>query len=217
MKKILLIIITVSTLQNVKAQKMVYGIKGGTNFSTILTDFEGPFEYKYKTGFQIGGFVKVYLTDQLFFQPELLYSLQGTKYNFDFLNITLPQGLDDPLFQDYVSDLKSNESTIILPLLIKYYLSENFNFQIGPQLDYMFYVSTDNIELDGGEIIINGRNSRSVSEFNWGVNVGVGYDFNRRIGLDLRYNYGFNRSDLGNSEFRFGNSVFQLNIEFRFN
>jgi hypothetical protein len=217
MKKILLIILAVATLQNVISQNVVYGLKGGTNFSTILTDFESPLEYKYKAGFQIGVFVKFKIADNLYFQPELLYSLQGTKYDIIMTDIIQSQDHSDPLFEDNITGIKSNESNIILPLLLKYYFNEKFNFQFGPQLDYMFNVTADNIEYDGGEIVVNGKNSKSVSEFNWGMDLGAGYDFNKRIGLDLRYNFGFNRSDLGNSEFRFGNSVFQINIEYRFN
>lgn len=217
MKKTLLIILAIVALEYVEAQNVIYGVKGGTNFSTILTDFESPLEYKYKAGFQVGVFVNFKITDKLFFQPELLYSLQGTKYDFSPTGIIQPQDHNDSLFDDNITGIKSNESNIILPLLLKFFFNEKFNFQFGPQLDYMFNVTADNIEYDGGEIVVNGKNSKSVSEFNWGVDFGVGYDFNKRIGLDLRYNYGFNRSDLGNSEFRFGNSVFQINLEYRFN
>ncbi len=217
MKKIFYLIITIISIQITMAQSPVYGIKGGTNFSTILTDFESPLDYKYKAGFQVGGFVKMKLVDQLYFQPELLYSLQGTQYDFSTIDINQPQDQSDPLFDDNITGIKSNESNIILPLLLKYYFNEKFNFQFGPQLDYMFNVTADNIELDGGIIVVNGKNSRSVSDFNWGIDFGMGYDFSKRIGLDLRYNYGFNRSDLGDSTFRYGNSVFQLNLEYRFN
>ena len=91
--KIFYLIIIVISIQKSTAQSPVYGIKGGTNFSTILTDFESPLEYKYKAGFQVGVFANFKITDKLFFQPELLYSLQGTKYDFSPTGIIQPQDL----------------------------------------------------------------------------------------------------------------------------
>lgn len=217
MKKTILIIITVLSLQSLSSQNIVYGVKVGTNFSKISTNIESLFDYKYKAGFQIGGFVKFKLVDKLYLQPELLYILQGTKYDLNVLDVILPQDSGDPIYNPNISDVKSNESNIIVPILLKYYFNNKFNFQFGPQLEYMFNVTADNIESDGGETIINGKNSRSVSEFNWGLDLGIGYDFNKKLGLGLRYNYGFNRNDFSYSDFRYGNSVFQLNLEYRFN
>lgn len=222
MKKIIwnsiLIMITFFSIKSVVAQGPIYGIKGGTNFSTITTNMVTPYEYTYKAGFQFGVFVKLKMTNELFFQPELLYSLQGTKYSVNLLAVNLPQDPNSPLFINDISNIKTNESYIILPILLKYFFGDKLSLLGGPQIDYMFRVNADNVEMDNGEFVVNGKNSWSVSEFNWGLDVGIAYDFNKKIGIEFRYNYGFNRDDLGDiNSNRFGNSVFLLNLEYRFN
>jgi hypothetical protein len=217
MKKLFLLLFSVLVLYKTAAQNTTFGVKGGMNFSTIATNIESPFDYNYKAGFQIGGFIRFRITDKLFLQPELLYILQGAKFDLNIASVSLPQTSGDIIFDEKITGIKSNESNLILPVMLKYYFNENISFQIGPQFDYLFNIKADNIEIDNGIIVKNGKNSESVSEFNWGLNFGAGYDFNEKIGIELRYNYGFNRNNLNDISNRFGSSVFQFNLEYRFN
>jgi len=220
MKKLLLFLIIIISLQIASAQNVVYGVKGGLNYSKYIENFDSAIKYKSKLGYQIGGFVKIELTNNLFVQPELLFILQGTKFDINLFELHLPQE-DLNVLPSNASNVKINESNIVLPVMLKYYIINNLNVEIGPQLDYMFWVSEENIEFrqDGSSIV---NDSGSTSDFNFGLNLGAGYDFNEKAGVGLRYNYGFNRLFKGelsefNNGYKLRNSIFQLSFEYRFN
>ncbi len=209
MKKVVFIIILVVFAQTTSAQNVTFGVKGGVNYSKVLTSndvggYPGNDRFKYKFGFQIGGFAKIKLIEKLYIQPELLYSLQGTKsINYQ------TRGFHD-----------SDESNIILPILFKYYFFEKISVEFGPQFDYLFLIKQDGEVLDYGNYSFSEMDAaRKVSDISWGLDFGVGYDFNKKIGVEIRYNYGFDRKkDDGTSYLPdFNNSVFQLNFEYRFN
>ena|GEM_PF-5083442 len=186
----------------------------------FIINFESPADYRYKLGFQIGGFAKIELSDKLYLQPEILYSLQGSKLDIDILSSLLPQ-TDPSALPSNATNTRVNESNIVLPVMLKYYIINKLNLEIGPQLDYLFWVSEENIQfLQDEASVVN--DSGSTSDFNFGLNLGVGFDFNEKAAVGLRYNYGFNRLFKGElSEFNNGdrlrNSVFQFNFEYRFN
>lgn len=216
MKNIFILLITIISFQAVIAQETKFGVKGGANLSSFIENQEGPFDYNYKFGLQIGGFAKIELIDRFYIQPELMYSLQGTKFNLGLLSLILPQTGpgDDPIFEDNLEKVIVNESTIILPVMLKYYFTDQFNVELGPQIDYLFNVKNkigNNSSAD---------NSESKSEFNFGINLGLGYDFTKNWGFGIRYNYGFNRFK---SEFakklgaKRNNSVFSLSLAYIFN
>lgn len=189
--------------------------------ASIHDNFESPIEKKYKLGFQLGGFAKIGLSEKFYLQPELLYSLQGTKFGeFDLTFIQLPQNDLDDLFAQKVDGGSQNESNIILPIILRYYFNEKFFVGFGPQLDFLFHTKADDFKInDNGRITYN--DSSSESKFNFGLNLGVGYYFNEKMGLNFRYNYGFNRLDRSNQatskyDLVSRNSVFSLSLEYQF-
>lgn len=221
MKKLLLLLFILSYIQITKAQNITYGVKGGANFASFIQNFDAPLDYKYKLGYQIGGFVNIKLSDKFYLQPELLYSLQGAKFDSNFLSSVLPPILnEEPLFADNFSGTE-NHYNIILPITIQYFLSEKIKVSFGPQIDYLFHIAYDGFENTTVEDQNNvAEDSFSTSEFNLGLILGFGYDLNKKMGLELRYNYGFNhlfKGVLGNFDnpFKQRNSVFQLNFEYR--
>lgn len=221
MKKVLFLMITILFVQANQAQNITYGVKGGVNYSSFSTNFDSALDYKYKLGYQLGGFAKIKLMDKLYIQPELLYILQGTKYDITLVNIELPQNDIDDLLSGSIQNKNQNESTIILPILLKYFVNNNFNIEFGPQLDYLFHVENSLGDFSIRNDIIAQDTRRSVSAFNFGINLGVAYDFNQQMGLGLRYNYGFDFDKSGDlsrftNEFKIRNSVFHLNFEYRF-
>lgn len=221
MKKLLFLFFIFSSYSITNTQT-TFGVKGGLNMASIVKNYNTPIENKYKLGFQLGGFVKFGLSEKFYLQPELLYSLQGTKFGkIDLTNIVLPQNDLDDLFASYNGNSKQNESNIILPVMLKYYLNDKFNLEFGPQLDYLFNTKSDAIRIENGQIVSNEENN-SESDFNFGLNLGAGYNFNENFGLNLRYHYGFNRLKKGGALAAYDtgqksrNSVFSLNLEYRF-
>lgn len=71
----------------------------------------------------------------------------------------------------------SGTSTLQLPLLMKYRISDKFQLLAGPQIDYSFEQRT----LD-----ISSRNKR----WGWSFNVGAEYQLSSHWFIDARYNHG---------------------------
>lgn len=189
--------------------------------ASIHDNFESPIEKKYKLGFQLGGFAKIGLSEKLYVQPELLYSLQGAKFDLELSNIIQPVNDSDPLFSE--GSLKSNqqESNFILPVMLQYYLADKFLVEFGPQLDFLFHTKLDGERETNTGIVDENESYNNETDFYFGLNLGIGYHFNENMGLNLRYNYGFNRlekSALGSykSNNVSRNSVFSLSLEYQF-
>lgn len=158
------------------AQSVDLGIKLGANFSNI-TDASN---FESKTGFVAGAFLGIKLNDNFAIQPELLYSQQGAKLDAGDFNL------------NYVN----------VPVIIKYYLIQGFNIQVGPQFGF---VVDDNI----GDAIGEGIETNS---FDTAGVVGVGYDFPMGLRLDARYNFGLTEVADGGGK----NSVVSLALGFSF-
>jgi opacity protein-like surface antigen len=105
MKKLLLMAaIAVFGLTNVNAQDTTFGaLAGFSSLSLDITDFGSDSE----TGFHIGAFAEIGISDSFSVQPELTYTS--------------------------VKDL----SVISLNAMAKYHVSEEFNIQAGPQIGFI--------------------------------------------------------------------------------
>src|SRR5690606_23772672 len=103
-----------------------FGIKAGPQLTNIVgDDFD---ESDSKLGFIAGGYANIRFSEQLAFQPELVYSLQGTKSEVMGTDVTV------------------NLSYINLPLMMKWYAYDGLNFEFGPQIG--FNVSSK-VKVDG--------------------------------------------------------------------
>lgn len=219
MKKSILVFLTILSInQFVNAQDKVndsanqldikFGAKAGLNLATLSGDLEGVSS---RTSFHIGGMAEVMLNDEFAVQPELLYSSQGAKLD------------DGTLAFNYLN----------LPIMGKYFVSDEFTIEAGPQFGYLLsaklkYDSEDNGG-GGGSINAPARNAKinrvaetedikeDVKSFDYGLNIGASYIIENGINISLRYYLGLaNGSNLdGDGEFK--NSVFQLSIGYFFN
>ncbi len=105
MKKLLLCAaIAVFGLSSMNAQDIKFGAKAGVDFSSAKTKVSGFSITNSETGFYVGGFAEIGVSDALTFQPELLYiSIDG-------------------------------DGLINVPLMAKFGVSEKFNVLAGPTL-----------------------------------------------------------------------------------
>lgn len=95
------------------AGHVVLGVKGGLNFYNISNDNNTT--YDQRTGYNFGILGHIHQNSVWAFQPELVYSAQGSKnLNLGYLNV---------------------------PLLIQYMFDNGFRLQAGPQLGVL--VSSD--------------------------------------------------------------------------
>ncbi|MFB9077140.1 porin family protein [Flavobacterium procerum] len=107
-------------------------------------------------GFQVGGFAEINIWKKLFIQPELLYSAQGAKIDYPGNNFTVNL--------DYIN----------VPVVAKYYITDAFTVEAGPQIGFL--VSSKNIE-----------DEKTVD---LGFNLGAGYNVTKNFSVGIRYTIG---------------------------
>ena len=176
MKRIALFVFAFAVGISTRAQGIDLGVKLGANFANI-TDASN---FDSKTGFVAGAFLGIKFNDKFAIQPELLYSQQGAKLEADDFNL------------NYVN----------VPVIIKYYLVQGLNVQLGPQ--FGFVVDDNVVDAIGEGIDTNNFDTSGV--------VGLGYDFPFGLRFDARYNFGL--TDVADNAGK--NSVVSLALGFSF-
>ena len=187
----------------VKATSEVkFGAKGGINFANIVGDDAG--DANMFVGFNAGFFVEIPVTDKLTIQPEILYSAQGSKSEG-------PLVIDGSLY-DVKATMKFNY--INIPVMFKYNVVEKFSLEAGP---YVGFLTTAKMKVD-----VDGYGSATedmkdlVKSTDFGVALGMNYDFSDVIFANVRYQGGLTQiGDTGEGD-NIKNSVFQLGLGFRF-
>src|SRR5690606_37137083 len=131
-----------------------------------------------------GFLAEVIISDKASFQPELLYSGQG-----------------------YVGEeTKKKFNYINVPLLLKYYVADNISIEAGPQVGFLIN------SIERGNNGNTDFEDQNVVDF--GVSIGLGYEFPSGIFFQGRYNLGLtniNGSD-DSDKFSYSNSVFQISV-----
>jgi len=206
MKKIILTVV-VFTFGFVNAQEVKFGAKAGLNFANLTGDIE---DASMKIGFNLGGFAEIKVSDKFSVQPELLYSTQGAK------NETSEDG--------FTSESKLNLSYLNIPIMAKYYVSEKFSLEAGPQIGFLLsakskYEFTES-DGEGGSISVSGDEDvkDSFESIDFGLNLGTAYDFTENLFAGLRYNIGLSnvaKTESGDDT-KINNSVISLSLGYRF-
>lgn len=199
MKKQILTTLIVLCSISISSQisKIKFGVKSGVNLSKYNPDTYVAntklADYKEKTGFYLGVYTNIKLSSKLSIQPELLFSNQGTEMLIDILEInSFGQIIGN-------SELNSeiNENSISLPVVLRYDISDKFNFDLGIQLGYI--VSLDEKIKNDFNSQINDSNTlistTSYDRFDLGFNVGLGYKVHKNIRLNTRYFLGILERD----------------------
>lgn len=205
MKKIILTALAIFTFGFANAQDAKFGLKGGLNLATITGDTEG-LNFKSKAGFNGGAFVAFKLTDKIGIQPEVLYSMQGSKidnFSFDFGGTI------------YQADATINLEYINVPVMVKYYAAEKFNVEFGPQIGFLIAAKTV-AEVNGNEGEEDVKDSFESIDF--GLNIGAGYDFTKNISAGVRYNIGLSniaKTEPGDDS-KISNNVFSIGLGYTF-
>ena len=160
MKKVKVLLIALVISVSGISQSIDLGVKAGVNFSSINLDNVASSSI---TGFQAGVFAGIKFSDKLGVQADVLYSKQGAE-------LTVSNVLQQ-------IDL----SYVNVPIVLKYYVFQGLNIQVGPQFGF---VINDNIkEILAGEVDAKSADISGV--------VGLGYDLPLGLRVDARYNFGF--------------------------
>ena len=193
------ILLLMAGTASVKAQTALGGVKGGLNLSNLyIEDVE---DENVRTGFHVGVFTQLMITENLAIQPELNYSTKGAKAEYNIFGIT--------------GETKFNLSYLDIPILATFKLGDDADIHIGPYFGYLIGVSTStegdfgsgNSELDRDDY----------KKLDYGLAGGMSLNFNPLI-IGLRYNYGLNKiADSDEAETLIGdakNSVAQVYLAF---
>lgn len=170
MKKIIFAAAAVFAFGMTNAQETRFGAKGVLNISNVAGDVSGN---QSKVGFAIGGFAEVKVSDKFAVQPELLYSIQG--YKFDGGSADL----------NYLN----------IPVMAKYFVAEKFSLEAGPQIGILLS-ATGKLGSESADI----KSLYNTTDF--GLNLGAGFDVTEDITLGLRYTLGLSNigKDSGSSK-----------------
>lgn len=210
MKKYILAAIAVFVFEYSNAQDAKFGVKAGLNLSTLSGNYVEQSQILH--GFVLGGFAAVKLSEKFVFQPELLFSFQGSSYRnyYDFGDI-----------ESYEQD-NLNLNYLLVPIMAKYYVAKKFSVEFGPQFNFLLAARTNNwsyTDVGDGHLDSDSENvTDQYKTFAFGINVGGGYDFTDKWGIDVRYNFGLNNiaQNTDGSNNRANNQVLAITGSYKF-
>lgn len=183
------------------------GIKGGLNYSSLnfsFTAWDKP-----KTGYHLGAFVNLPLSDRFSIQPELLYSTKGTR---------VPYRITDWLDGQVALDLRYLD----LPVMGQVKLGRFAHIEAGPYASLLL-----DANLKHGSTIPFLNFSYDLpndvfSRLDYGLAAGAGMDLGH-LGVGVRYNYGLGKVEdvkqLLGTDFTITNArntTWQLSVTYRF-
>lgn len=183
MKKVLLaVILFFGTAASIQAQLLKIGVKAGVNFANQTGDFPEEISKEGITSYHAGLVAEVKLLDRFALQPELLYSTQGATY------------------KNAVSEFKNELGYLSIPVMAKFYLTDSFSLEVGPQASFLLS-EKDNVDFDDAET------------FEFGVNAGLGFKITENFFIQGRYGLGLTEASK-NADIK--NSTVQLSAGFMF-
>ncbi len=192
-----------------KAQDLYFGPKVGANLTNIT--YTGDTEFftnnQMKLSSHLGVFAEFVLNDMFSVQPELLYSVKGARFD-----IAGDEDFKAAYVYKYIS----------LPIVAKYYVTEEITIEAGPQVAYL--LSAKNIETSTVYVTSLGKEAASIDikdeiqPYDFGATAGVGYLTKTGFYISARYNMGLlntfkEQPDISDT---LKNGAIQLSVGFSF-
>jgi len=185
MKKIFLAaVLFIATSATIQAQLLQLGVKGGVNFASQTGDAfpEQNFDKEGITSFHAGLVAEIKLLEKFSVQPELLYSTQGATY------------------KNAIQEYKNELGYISIPVMAKFYLTDSFSLEVGPQASFLVSEKND-FDVEDAET------------FEFGLNAGLGFKITKNFFVQGRYGLGLTEASK-NADIK--NSTVQLSAGFMF-
>ena len=194
MKKLLITTLALASFSFMNAQEegIRFGAKAGVNIANLTGDDADDLDSK--IGFHVGAVVEIPISDVFAFQPELLYSTQGAKFEFS-------DGLEK-------LESKAKYNYLNIPLMAKFYVAEGFSLQAGPQIGILLSADIER------ERSFDVKDETKTIDF--GINFGAGYQLESGIFFDARYNLGLTTTDDTDFDGDVKNVVFQISLGYKF-
>ena len=167
------------------AQNVTFGAKAGLNFASMVGDDAEGLDGR--TSFHLGATAEIEISESFSIQPELLYSGQG--------------------FTDE-GDVTGKVDYINLPVMAKFYVSDGFSIEAGPQIGFLASAKS---EVDGNSTDIKD----ALKSTDFALNLGAGYKLDSGLNFGLRYSMGLTDvPDVDSDGFK--HSVVQLSVGYNF-
>jgi opacity protein-like surface antigen len=186
MKKILLaVVLFIAASTASQAQLVKFGVKAGVNFANQTGDasLEGvEFDKEGITSYHAGLVAEIKLLDKFAVQPELLYSTVGANY------------------KNAGEEFKNELGYISIPVMAKFYLTDSFSLEVGPQASFLLSEKND-FDVENGET------------FEFGVNAGLGFKLTENFFVQGRYGLGLTEAS---KDADVKNSTVQFSVGFLF-
>ncbi|MFC4095949.1 porin family protein [Euzebyella saccharophila] len=126
MKNLLFVCFLILGSIHLSAQDFGFGVKAGVNISNLGGDYYvGLGSLGSRVAFHLGGVAEVPITDKISVQPELLYSSQGSNWDYG--------SNGENLKLDYVN----------LPILGKYHILQGLSAEAGPVVGFLVSTNAD--------------------------------------------------------------------------
>lgn len=171
------------------AQFANFGVKGGFNFYNIKNDNNVKFDGR--PGFHVGMLLHFHVAQHFAVQPELLYSVQGAKFNSGNGDVNLKL--------EYAN----------VPIMFQYMFDNGLRLEAGPQVGFLTNAKTE-LNGDDADVKSNYKN------IDFAIGAGVGYiNLSTGFGFDARYNYGLSNIKENGSDNSY-NRGFQLGLLYQF-
>ncbi|MDO5104539.1 porin family protein [Capnocytophaga sp.] len=221
--------VAIATVFTAQAQELKFGVKAGLNIATLSSSINeangteklvSEFNESYKTGYHIGAFAELGLSEKLFLEAGLGYTAQGAKYKSADLKVYSNGNLVETVKADF-KDAYTNVGLITLPVWIKYDIS-GFRPKAGISLGYAVNSKTSvwDKESTSAEVI-----TKTKSAFDFGLGVGAEYNLPFGLFFDATFNFGLtslsqetpkDKDGTANADFKFKNRVFQIGVGYKF-
>jgi len=183
-----------------------FGVKAGVNFSNLYTDDVD--DNNMLTGFHVGGYAKIGLSDTFAIQPEISYTTKGAELVYS--NIL------------FSGTGKFKLNYIEVPVLAVINVTENLSIQVGPYAAYLIDAKITNEASGNAFDFASNLDTDDYNRFDAGLVGGIDFDLGG-FGFGARYNYGLTKvgKDAAfGSAFTFPdakNSVISAYLSFGFN
>ncbi len=178
---ILFIVSTLFAVVNANAQKVVWGLKGGLEFSKIAGKSFSP---SYSPSFEAGGYAAIKLDSTWGIQTEIVYSQQGEKINQSQLSTIYNS---TPAANPSANNIATIGS-VTVPILVTYKLNNFFSLMAGPAFTFNTYTNQN----------LFSRGERAFKETEVSLNAGANLNLGG-VNFYVRYNHGLSDINLYNT------------------
>lgn len=184
-----------------------FGLKAGVNLATLEIDDDSqsdPFKTNNKTSFNAGVFANIPIGGTLRFQPEVVYSRQGSKIQYQESNAPLPGST--------TVNTEFDLHYLNVPLMLQVQTPGGFFVEAGPQIGFLLTAKDDESGIDIKD---------ELKKTDFGAAAGIGYLSRVGLGLNARYNFGFSNiydGEAGNDtdEGKYKNRVLSIGLVYHF-